>query len=190
VLLILTSVLAAILVLGGAGAFWLRARRMARRPSAPAPQALAPAPMTPPVLAPIPPPVGPPVPAPVQPPPPEPVPAAPAGKTACTTLDQAADALADNPGGALAFLEPTVAAEPGNDRAFALRIVALYNLGRYGASGKAIREAREAGHALWPMALKYPVLRAMLEKDAKEPRLPKRKAPAAPPPEPEPTATL
>jgi hypothetical protein len=106
-------------------------------------------------------------------------------KPSFTTVDDAAGALEKDPEGALAFLDQTVAADPANERAYALRIVALYNLARYSASAKAIREAREAGHPLWPMALKNPPLREMLEKDARDPHLPKRKAPApAPAPEP------
>jgi len=107
------------------------------------------------------------------------------GLAAARFVDDAAGALEKDPAGALAFLEQTVAADPGNERAFALRIVAFYNLAQYSASGKAIREAREAGHPLWPMALKNPQLMQMLKKDAQDPRLPKRKAPAAPAPAPE-----
>ena len=161
------SVLAALLILGGAGGFWLRARRTASRPAA----AALPAPPAP-------------APAPPPPPPPAPAPAVPE-KPSFTTVDDAAGALEKDPEGALAFLDQTVAADPANERAYALRIVALYNLARYGASAKAIREAREAGHPLWPMALKNPPLREMLEKDARDPHLPRRKAPApAPTPEP------
>jgi serine/threonine-protein kinase len=176
--LVWIPVLAALLVLGGAGGFWLRARLQARRGYAKAAQALQAAPAVivpqppPPASIPVPPPAPvaeAPAPAPTQ---------APAPASAISTLDQASDALEKDPQGALTFLEQTVAADPRNDRAFALRIVAFYNLARYGASAKGIREAREAGHPLWPMALKYPQLRAMLEKDAKDPRLPKRKAPA------------
>jgi hypothetical protein len=54
-----------------------------------------------------------------------------------------------DPEGALEFLEPAVASDPGNELALAHRIVALYNLKRYGACSKAIREARDAGHQLW-----------------------------------------
>jgi len=172
-LLAWSCVLAALLVLGGAGGFWLRARRKTQRP---AEVAALPVPVPPPVA----------VPAPVAPPPaPEPAPAVPV-KPAFATVEDAAGALEKDPQGALAFLDQTVAADPANERAYALRIVALYNLARYGASAKAIREAREAGHPLWPMALKNPALRAMLEKDARDPHLPKRKAPApVPAPAPE-----
>ena len=159
-------VLGALLILGGAGGFWLRARRTASRPAAAALPAPAPAPPPPPAPA------------------PAPAPAVPE-KPSFTTVDDAAGALEKDPEGALAFLDQTVAADPANERAYALRIVALYNLARYSASAKAIREAREAGHPLWPMALKNPPLREMLEKDARDPHLPKRKAPApAPAPEP------
>jgi len=182
------SILAAVLVLAGAGGYW-RFRRKAARTAAPAPQAAAPAPAPPQPPPPAPAPPQPPPPAPAEPPPPVAAAqaAAPAqpGKPRYANLDEAANALDKDPEGALAFLDAAAAAEPGNERAFALRIVALYNLGRYPASSKAIREAREAGHPLWPMALKNPQLRQMLERDAKDPRLPKRKAPA---PAPEPAA--
>ena len=56
-----------------------------------------------------------------------------------------------------------VKAEPANDRAVALRLVALYDTGDYRGCAKAIVEARAAGHLLWPMALKYPRLRKMLD---------------------------
>ncbi|MDR3669473.1 MAG: hypothetical protein P4L36_01430, partial [Holophaga sp.] len=127
-----------------------------------------------------------PQPAPIPVPPPAPAPDSHSG-TPYSTMDAAAAALDKDPEGALAFFDKTVAADSGNEQAFALRIVALYQLGRYSASSKAIREAREAGHPLWPMALKNPPLRAMLERDVKDPHLPKRKAPAAaaaPAPEP------
>jgi serine/threonine-protein kinase len=168
-----TSVLV-LLVLGGAAGYWLRTHRKAWRPAAPAPQAAIPVPA--PVQVPVPVPV--PVPAP--PPAPETHPGAP-----YPNMEAAAGALDKDPEGALAFFDQAAAADPGNEQAFALRIVALYQLGRYPASSKAIREAREAGHPLWPMALKNPPLRAMLERDVKEPHLPRRKAPApAPAPEP------
>jgi hypothetical protein len=183
-----TSALAVVLVLAGAGGFWLRSRGQARAAAAraraaaqaaaqAAVQAAAPAP--PPAAVPEPPARAQPV---LEAPAPQ---VASTAKPPYTTLDAAADALGKDPEGALAFLDQTVAAEPGNERACALRIVALYNLARYGASGKAIREAREAGHPLWPMALRNPPLREMLERDVKGQHLPKRKAAPAPAPAPE-----
>jgi len=186
------SALATLAVLGAGGGYWLRARR---RPLHPAPAA-APAPLTVPspmVPAPVastpipqpPVPVPPgPAPAPAQAPAPAPAGSAPAAtpKAGYASLDEAADALAKDPQGALAVLDRTFAADPGNERAAALRIVALYQLGRYPASSKAIKEARDAGHPLWPMALKNPTLRKMLEQDAKDPHLPRRKAPVPTPP--------
>jgi len=158
------SFVLALVVLGGAGGYWQRSRR--RKPPAPAPAPIAPI-VTAPQSAPLPPP----------PPVPETPPPAPKGPA---TLDEAAGALEKDPLGALAFLDQAVGAQGAEERAYALRIVALYNLGRYGESGKAIRDAREAGHSLWPMALKNPPLRAMLERNARDPHLPKRKAPEAP----------
>jgi hypothetical protein len=144
----------------------------------PAPVASTPIPQPP---VPVPP--GP-APAPAQAPAPAPAGSAPAAtpKAGYASLDEAADALAKDPQGALAVLDRTFAADPGNERAAALRIVALYQLGRYPASSKAIKEARDAGHPLWPMALKNPTLRKMLEQDAKDPHLPRRKAPVPTPP--------
>ena len=163
--LIWSSILAALLVLGGAGGFWLRARRKARRPVA---VAVLPAPLPVPVPAPPPPPV------------PEPAPAVPEPPS-YTTVEGAAGALAKDPEGILPFLDQTVAADPANEQAHALRIVALYNLGRYGACSRAIREARKTGHPLWPMALKNPPLREMLEREVKVPHLARREAPAPKP---------
>jgi len=162
------SAVLALALLGGAGVYWRLAHRQ-KRP-APAPAAVVPAPQPPP---------------PPPPPAPEAPPAAPAAPKGPATLDEAAGALEKDPLGALAFLDQAVAAKNADERAYALRIVALYNLGRYGDSGRAIREAREAGFPLWPMALKNPPLRAMLERNARDPRLPRRKAPE-PPAEPAP----
>jgi hypothetical protein len=172
--------LVAVLVLGSASAYWLRIRHKGWHPAALPIQAALPVQPTAPQAP------AQPAPAPAPTPAPTPAPAT-AGKAHYTSVDQAADALDKDPEGALAFLDQTVAADPSNERAFALRIVALYNLARYSASSLAIRQAREAGHPLWPMALKNPPLRQMLEKDVKDPHLPKRKAPApasAPAPEP------
>jgi serine/threonine-protein kinase len=184
--------LAALVVLGGAGGLGLRARRRAARraalapqaavvasplqqppPPPPAPEVPAPAPAAPPVPvapAPAPAPVAAPVPAPAPAARPAAVPAgAPAASRSYASLDQAASALDKDPQGALGFLEQTVASDPANERATALRIVALYRLARYGACSKAIHEARDAGHPLWPMALNQPPLRKMLEQDTKDP---------------------
>ena len=114
-------------LLGGAGGYWLRTHRRAARVAAPAPPPAAPRPT---------------------PPPPPPPPAAPEPPKGPATLDEAAGALEKDPQAALDFLDKAVATEPVDERAYALRIVALYDLGRYAACGKAIREAREAGHPL------------------------------------------
>jgi serine/threonine-protein kinase len=132
----------------------------------PAPPAPAPAPAPAPMAAAVKPPSQAPV---------------PPGRSPYSSLDQASAAVDQDPQGALAFLEPAVASDPSNERATAMRMVALYNLGRYGECSRAIREAREAGHPLWPMALRQPPLRKMLERDALEPHLPRRKAPAPEP---------
>ena len=158
------------------------------------PAAVQPPPMPHPVVpSPLQPPPAPAAPAPGATPAPAAVPGAPAPATPApaapasaakgyASLDQAADALDQDPLGALGFLETATAREPGNERAAALRIVALYRLARYPACSKAIKEARDAGHPLWPMALNQPVLRRMLEQDAKDPHLPRRKPTPAPAP--------
>jgi hypothetical protein len=106
--------------------------------------------------------------------PPRPEPPAKSGGYA--TLDQAARALDTDPKGALAFLDTLVRQEPENERAIALRIAALYDAADYRGCAIAIRESRQAGHLLWPMALKYPRLRKVLEREKADPRLPRRKA--------------
>jgi len=97
------------------------------------------------------------------------------------TLDEAVAAVATDPEGSLAFMDQALATQPDDERILANRIVALYNLKRYPDAGKAIREAREAGHQLWAMAQRQPALRRMLEQDSKDPHLPRRKAPAPEP---------
>ena len=189
-------ILAALVLLTLAGGLGLRSWRQSARqqaaaavPAAPEPAVPAPAVPEPAVPAATPPPAVPtPVPAVPAPQPaaPRPAPAAlPAlPKAPYATLDQAGAALAKDPQGVLGYLEPAVAAEPDNERAAAMRIVALYNLGRYGACSKAIHEAREAGHPLWPMALKQPALRRMLEQDAAAPQPHLTRAKPAPAPAP------
>ena len=191
-----SSALVTIAVLGGGG-YWLRVRRRAvvrtpeiaaaEAPKAPqaAPVAAAPPPVpvtppaspAPPAAPPAPPPAAtPPAPAPSPAPQPKPQGSFPAHYT---TLDEVEAGLPSDPQGAFAFLDPKVAAEPANERATALRIVALYGLARYSECGKAIHDAREAGHPLWAMALRQPALLKMLKQDALAPRIP-RKKPAAP----------
>jgi serine/threonine-protein kinase len=188
-----SSGLITIAVLGGAG-YWLRERhrlvRPADAPAAEAPKAApavtatlpapppAPpaAPATPPPAAAVPPPA-----ATVPPPAAAPAPAKPqTGSTPShyASLDEVEAGLPKDPQGAFAFLDPLVTSEPGNERATALRIVALYGLARYSECGKAIHDAREAGHPLWAMALRQPVLLKMLKQDALAPKIPRKKAPA------------
>jgi hypothetical protein len=146
----------------------------AAAPATPAPTNPAPTTPAPAVPAPAPP---------ARPAPANPVPGGPKG--VYRTLDEATAALERDPEGALVFLDKTLAVEPDNERAHAFRIVALYDLKRYPAAVRAIRDAREAGYPLWPLALKHPPLRQMLERDNKDPHLPRRK-PAAPAPAPAP----
>jgi serine/threonine-protein kinase PpkA len=176
----------AVAILGGGGAWWWIRRRPGRVAPPPLPHTVA----SP--LQPTPPPATPggqgatPAATPTATPA---APAAPAPTHVYRTLDEAVAAVDSDPQGALAFLEKTLEAEPANERALAHRIVALYDLKRYPEAGRAIRDAREAGYPLWPMALRNPALRQMLERDGKDPHLPRRKAPApapAPAADPEP----
>ena len=144
--------------------------RTATQAVAKAPQVAPPQPVPAPQPQPVPAPQLQPVPAPAEPP--------KAAQAGPATLDEAAATLASDPKGALAFLDPLVQREPGNERALALRIVALYGSGDYKGCGKAMFEARTTGHPIWPLAIKYPQLQSMLEKERTDQRLPKRKAPA------------
>jgi len=144
------------LAAAGAGAFAFRHRHRAAPPAAqPAPVIVTPAPPPPP-------------------PPEEPKPEA-APKAGFTSMDEADAALKSDPQGALAYLDKVAAAEPDNERALALRIVALYYAGDYRGCSKAMREAKASGHPIWPLALKHPSLRAMLEEERDNPRLPRKK---------------
>jgi serine/threonine-protein kinase len=107
---------------------------------------------------------------------PAPEPPKPPVKTGPGTLEEAAAAVASDPEGALAYLEPLATKEPHNERVMALRIAALYAKGDFKACGKAMYDARTSGHPLWPLAVKYPELRTVLEKERAEQRLPRRKA--------------
>ena len=150
--------------LAGATYFWARHHAAAPVPQAPPPAvpALSPPPE--------------PTPAPVEAPKPE----APSGPQ---NLDQAEATLASDPRAALAFLDPLTQAEPNNERALALRIVALYDTGQYGPCAKAMAAARAAGHPLGPLAEKVAPLRRMLDQERATPKLPRRRpaAPTAPP---------
>jgi hypothetical protein len=147
-------VLAALLAAGGW--YWVRHHRRAQA---------APPPVVAPVVVPAPPP-------PVTP---EAVPEPVAEKI--KTLDEAEAALDKAPEEALAFLEPMILADPGNERATALRIVALYTLGRYAPCAKAMGEARAAGHPILTMAKNQPRFRKLLDEERATPRLPRRTQP-------------
>jgi serine/threonine-protein kinase len=176
-LAILAAVAFALGLAVGAG-LWLRHRRQQRKAPVPPP-----APVVLPVFAPAPPPAAMPssqaappaaapgaTPAPTQAATPAPVPA----PVHFRNLDEAAAGLERSPEEALAFLDSLVSTEPGNDRAVALRIVALYQLGRYPACAKAMGEAKGAGHPLLELARKYPAFRRMLDTERDQPRLPRR----------------
>ncbi len=164
----------AALVAGG-GWLWLRHRR--HRPAPVVIQPVAPPPVAPPVQPPPEPPATDPATAetaPAEPPKTEPAPP-PAKGGSYATLDQADRALDTDPKGALAFLDALVKRQPENERAVALRIAALYEAGDYRGCSLAIRESRQAGHELWPMALRHPRLRKALEQEKTTPHLSRRK---------------
>jgi serine/threonine-protein kinase len=168
----LLAVAAVLAALAAGGWFWLRHRH--RRP-APAPVVLPVPKAAPPVVAPV---AAPPVETAPQPvPEATPEPAKPAGKSIYHTLDEADAALDKNPAGALAFLDEAVAADPSSERSQALRMVALYNLGRFGPCAKAMGEAKASGHTLLALSLKYPRFKKMLAAEKADPQLPRRAKP-------------
>lgn len=113
--------------------------------------------------------------------PPKPQPAPPPPGARYRSLDEAAAAMDADPKGTLAFLEERVKEQPNNEQAIALRIAALYATGDYRGSGIAMMQARQSGHALWPMALKVPQLRKVFEQERQTPRLPRRRQPGEQP---------
>jgi len=112
---------------------------------------------------------------------PKPQAAPPAAGARYRSLDEAAAAMDADPKGTLAFLEERVKEQPNNEQAIALRIAALYAAGDYRGSGIAMMQARQSGHALWPMALKVPQLRKVFEQERQTPRLPRRRQPGEQP---------
>ena len=96
------------------------------------------------------------------------------------TLGEAEAGLARDPASALTFLEGALAADPANERALALRIVALYDLGRYGPCARAMVEAKASGHTILALSLKAPLLHKMLQAEKEDPKLPHKPKPPAP----------
>ena len=121
-------------------------------------------------------------------PPPTPVAAAPkveppapqGPKQRYHTLDEAEAGLARDPASALTFLEGALTADPANERAMALRIVALYDLGRYAPCARAMAEAKASGHTILALSLKAPLLHKMLQAEKEDPKLPHKPKPPAP----------
>ena len=91
------------------------------------------------------------------------------------TLDQASAALDTDPKAALRYLNEYLKKDPTSERAQALRVVALYDLGRYQESLDALKGAGRQGFRLGMMLRKFPRLRSMMESESKERRLPKRR---------------
>ena len=135
---------------------------------------------------------GAPVQAPPQAPPPAPAPVAAAPKVEAPapqgpkgryhTLEEAEAGLVKDPASALTFLEGALAADPANERAMALRIVALYDLGRYGPCARAMVDAKASGHTILALSLKAPLLHKMLQAEKEDPKLPHKPRPAPPAP--------
>jgi len=159
--------------LGSTGFLWRRARAAKK---APPPVAQLPAPM--PVVPAEPAPVEPTLPAKPEPKPvekgPKPVRVKPT-EPRIQTLDQASAALDSDPKAALRYLNEYLKKDPTSERAQALRVVALYDLGRYQESLDALKGAGRQGFRLGMMLRKFPRLRSMMESESKERHLPKRK---------------
>jgi len=98
-----------------------------------------------------------------------------AAKPAYASVDEATADLKRDPEAALAYLGALVASEPGNERAVALRVVALYDAGKYAECARAMGEARAMGHPILVLAQRYPAFRGMLQADRLNPRLPRRR---------------
>ncbi len=105
-----------------------------------------------------------------------------------TTLEGAVGVLYSNPLAALAFLNAEVQKNPADERAQALRVVALYTSGQYAACEEGLRHLRTLGLAPRRLALKYPHFRQMLEQEMEAPKLPtplkRLEAPLGPGPRP------
>jgi serine/threonine-protein kinase len=92
------------------------------------------------------------------------------------TLEEASAAIDTDPDAALAFLETHVAEDPSSERGHALRIAALYQLGRYDDCLRAFREAAKNGFRVQQMA-RFPRFRQVIEAEKADPKLAKRLKP-------------
>jgi serine/threonine-protein kinase len=189
--LITLAVLAAL----GAGGWYLKRHHHRRSVPAPVVAAAIPAP-PPPVPVPAPVPTDPalaqpqaaaqvqapaPAPAPVPAPaPPAPAQPQPLPHSTFRTIEEAEAGLTRNPTSALAFCEAALAADGNDEKAMALRIAALYNLGRYSPCARAMVEAKAAGHTIWALSLKSAAMHQMLQAEREDPKLPHRPKPAQP----------
>ncbi|MDR3685311.1 MAG: protein kinase [Geothrix sp.] len=106
-------------------------------------------------------------PGPVQPPEPRPL----SDQEASELLDEAARGLADQPQGSLALCDRVIRDHPGNARAYALKAVALYGLGRYQEMPGVLDAGRECG--VRPgQYLAFGHFTAMLREERRERRMP------------------
>jgi serine/threonine-protein kinase len=86
------------------------------------------------------------------------------------TLEDAAAALDQDPQGALDFLDRHLAEDPSSEKGHALRIAALYQLGRYDLCLGAFRDAARNGFRM-PQLLRFPQFRRMMEQEKADPKL-------------------
>jgi hypothetical protein len=103
----------------------------------------------------------------------------PASAGAITSLDDAAAALDRHPAAALAWLNGNPQTGPSQRRALALRLVALYDLGRYDTCAALIRAIRGRGGDIRAMGRDYSRLGHVLRQERQDPHLPAGTLPAA-----------
>jgi len=96
------------------------------------------------------------------------------------SFNAALQSLETDPAAALDFLEknPDAGDRPG--RTTALRMVALYNLGRYEDCAELLGEARRAGTDIGRMGREFPRFGRMLAQERQEHHLPPGAIPAGP----------
>jgi len=86
-------------------------------------------------------------------------------------LNEAARGILDQPQGSLTLCDQVLREQPDNPRAHALKVVALYGLGRYQEMPGALRQSREAG--LDPARFRaFLPFQSMLREERRERRLP------------------
>lgn len=100
-----------------------------------------------------------------------PVPPLPPPKPAIATLDEAAASLDRDPKGTLAYLDRFLAEDPRNPRAYALKLVGLYETGDLDGFARTVNALHE--HRVpRKLLLAYPRFRQLLKQEAENPKLP------------------